>query len=211
MAKKSDGSEYTVSSLLSAIRVINRFYNSNISKVKPVDLYDKKVFPNKILIPANNPKIIADYEKYFSKRPVDADPGFYLYPIDTKSAPDYSLIKVWYKKTQLGQLKLKTFMKVLAKKTDIGANDYKVFTITRYQALSGIASYERPKDGVQKFALSNLMNAIDSNIDKMISQNQPSTTLLTKDFIKILNLHDKFIKQILSQVCLLLQQLKKLL
>ncbi|CAG8778338.1 15537_t:CDS:1, partial [Dentiscutata heterogama] len=32
MAKKNDGSEYIVLSLLSAIRAINRFYNSNISK-----------------------------------------------------------------------------------------------------------------------------------------------------------------------------------
>ncbi|KAF0433254.1 hypothetical protein F8M41_005108 [Gigaspora margarita] len=87
MAKKSDGSEYTVSSLLSAVRAINRFYNSNISKVKLVNLCDKKAFPNKILILVDNPEVIADYEKYFSKWPVDADPGFYLYSIDTKSAP----------------------------------------------------------------------------------------------------------------------------
>ncbi|KAF0509126.1 zinc finger mym-type protein 2-like [Gigaspora margarita] len=145
VAKKSDRSEYTVLSLLSTVRAINRFYNSNVSKVKPVNLYDKKVFsslweildrktrdlseksygetngsdslslrnsikdsgfdifiykskPNqcrlnnlgsadKTLIPANNPKVIADYEKYFSKWPVDADSGFYLHSIDTKSAP----------------------------------------------------------------------------------------------------------------------------
>ncbi|CAG8801129.1 15443_t:CDS:2, partial [Racocetra persica] len=48
-----------------------------------------------------------------------------------------SSIKVW---TQLGQLKLKTFMRVLAEKTDIGTNDYEVSTITRYQSLSGIAT-----------------------------------------------------------------------
>ncbi|KAF0495077.1 zinc finger mym-type protein 2-like [Gigaspora margarita] len=231
MAKKSDKSEYTISSLLSAVRAINRFYNSNISKVKPVNLCNKKAFSatsrdttsgllnrvffynaiflalyggehytimvnhfkkrkngsfdvfiyksktnqrglnnfgsaDKILIPADNPEVIADYEKYFSKWPVDADPGFYLHPINTKSAPDYLSIKVWYKKTQLGQLKLKTFIKVLTVKTGISCEDRKITN----------------QDGVQKSALSNLMNAIDSNVDKMISQNQPSTTLSTKDF-----------------------------
>ncbi|KAF0518632.1 zinc finger mym-type protein 2-like [Gigaspora margarita] len=158
VAKKSDGSEYTVSSLLSAVRAINRFYNSNFSKVKPVDLCDKKAFPSL-------------WEILDGKTRDLSEKGY-----------DYSSIKVWYKKTQLGQLKLKSFMKVLAEKTDIGANDYEVSTITRHRSLSGIASYERPKDGVQKSALSNLMNAIDSNVDKMISQNQPSTTLPTKDF-----------------------------
>ncbi|CAG8745981.1 12452_t:CDS:2, partial [Cetraspora pellucida] len=41
---------------------------------------------NKILISANNPKIIADYKKSFSKRSVDADLEFYLHPIDIKFA-----------------------------------------------------------------------------------------------------------------------------
>ncbi|CAG8753826.1 17751_t:CDS:2, partial [Racocetra fulgida] len=35
-----NGLLYSVNSLLAAIRAINRFYNSNVSKIKPVDLYD---------------------------------------------------------------------------------------------------------------------------------------------------------------------------
>ncbi|CAG8535587.1 6974_t:CDS:2 [Dentiscutata heterogama] len=48
VAKKNNRSEYTVSSLLFTIRAINRFYNSNISKVTPVDLCDKKSFPTNL-------------------------------------------------------------------------------------------------------------------------------------------------------------------
>ncbi|CAG8850024.1 28563_t:CDS:1, partial [Gigaspora margarita] len=64
----------------------------------------------------------------------------------------------------------------------IDANNYEVSTITRHQSLSGIASYETTKEWSSKISLSNLMNTIDSNKDKMISQNQPSTILFTKDF-----------------------------
>ncbi|CAG8795168.1 16517_t:CDS:2, partial [Racocetra persica] len=83
VAKKNDGSEYTVSSLLSAIRQSIDFTIRILVKSNLLICATKSYFlVYKILIPANNPKIIADYEKYFSKRPVDADPGFYLYPID---------------------------------------------------------------------------------------------------------------------------------
>ncbi|RIB11809.1 hypothetical protein C2G38_2145395 [Gigaspora rosea] len=143
--------------------------------------------------------------KYFSKRPVDADSGFiYIQSIQNLHQVHYSSIKVWCKKIQFGQLKLKIFMRVLAEKTgincedrkitnqagrktlvqllkNIGANDYEVSTITRHRSLSGIASYERPKDGVQKSALANLMNAMESNINTKISQNQSPVTLPTKD------------------------------
>ncbi|KAF0525706.1 hypothetical protein F8M41_014393 [Gigaspora margarita] len=63
-------------------------------------------------------------------------------------------------------------MKVLAEKTGISCEDRKITNQAGRKML----------DGVQKSALSNLMNAIDSNVDKMISQNQPSITLSTKDF-----------------------------
>ncbi|RIB21389.1 hypothetical protein C2G38_2176823, partial [Gigaspora rosea] len=46
---------------------------------------------------------------------------------------------------------------------DIGTTDYEVSTITRHRSLSGIACYERPKDGVQQFALNNLITSIDSS------------------------------------------------
>ncbi|CAG8649427.1 12224_t:CDS:2, partial [Racocetra fulgida] len=46
---------------------------------------------------------------------------------------------------------------------DIGTTDYEVSTITRHRSLSGIAHYERPKDGVQQFALNNLIASIDSS------------------------------------------------
>ncbi|CAG8759485.1 15263_t:CDS:2, partial [Racocetra fulgida] len=41
---------------------------------------------DKISISTENLEIIANYEKYFLKRLIDADPKFYLQPIDTKSA-----------------------------------------------------------------------------------------------------------------------------
>ncbi|CAG8708617.1 14701_t:CDS:1, partial [Dentiscutata heterogama] len=44
--KKGDRSPYMVLLLLAAISAINRFYNSSISKVKPVNLCNQQVFLN---------------------------------------------------------------------------------------------------------------------------------------------------------------------
>ncbi|CAG8809354.1 2104_t:CDS:2, partial [Cetraspora pellucida] len=285
VAEKGDGSPYSVNSLLAAIRAINRFYNSSVSKIKPVNLCDRQAFPDlceildgktkdlaekgygethgsdslsfeeiqsilqheatsrntpegllyriflynaiflalrggehytlmlknfqkrkdggfdvyiyksktnqrgldnlgaadKISIPVDNSVIIEDYEKYFSKRPVNADPGFYLHPIGTKSAPER---------------KINAFMRILAEKTgincedrkitnqagrktlvqrlkDLGTSDYEVSTITRHRSLSSLARYERPKDGVQKATLNSLMTILetpDSSLDVQVPQ-----------------------------------------
>ncbi|RIB00534.1 hypothetical protein C2G38_2233960, partial [Gigaspora rosea] len=165
VAKKEDGSPYSVSLLLAAIRAINsktkdlfekRYGEMNRSDALTFEeirtilsheatsrdtsnglLYSCGLYnlgsANKISISAKNADIIADYEKYFSKRPVDANSEFYLYPIGTKAA------------------------------SDISTTDYEVSTITQYQSLSGIARYKRPKDSIQQFALNNLITSIDSS------------------------------------------------
>ncbi|CAG8840077.1 14464_t:CDS:1, partial [Gigaspora margarita] len=46
VAEKGDGSPYSVSSLLAAIRAISRFYNLTVSKVRPVNLCDRQAFPD---------------------------------------------------------------------------------------------------------------------------------------------------------------------
>ncbi|CAG8856790.1 21030_t:CDS:1, partial [Gigaspora margarita] len=38
----------------------------------------------------------------------------------------YSLINIWYQKNQLGQLKLKTFMRTFAEKTGINCEERKI-------------------------------------------------------------------------------------
>ncbi|CAG8822074.1 41569_t:CDS:2 [Gigaspora margarita] len=93
-----------------------------------------------------------NYEKYFSKRPVDANSEFYLYPISTKAAPRLN---------RLGQLKLKTFMRTLAEKTGINWSYSKTLVQRlkdmKYQRSHGIdlyleLRYERPKYDDQQFA-----------------------------------------------------------
>ncbi|CAG8763873.1 8061_t:CDS:2, partial [Racocetra persica] len=49
VAEKDDGSLYLVNSLLAAIQAINRFYNSNISKIKPVNLLISRDTPEGLL------------------------------------------------------------------------------------------------------------------------------------------------------------------
>ncbi|CAG8770117.1 10794_t:CDS:2, partial [Gigaspora rosea] len=184
VAKKSDGSEYTVSSLLSAIRVINSFIIQILARDPSEKGYGETNGSDSLSF--EEIQCILQHET------------------TSRDTTNYSSIKVWCKKIQFGQLKLKIFMRVLAEKTgincedrkitnqagrktlvqllkNIGANDYEVSTITRHRSLSGIASYERPKDGVQKSALANLMNAMESNINTKISQNQSPVTLPTKD------------------------------
>ncbi|CAG8716995.1 783_t:CDS:2, partial [Dentiscutata heterogama] len=73
---------------------------------------------------------------------------------------------------------------------DIGTTDYEVSTITWHRSLSGIARYERPKDGVQQFALNNLIASIDSSETITATSNTqlslPANTLSTN------NLYQRF-------------------
>ncbi|CAG8779205.1 2260_t:CDS:2, partial [Racocetra fulgida] len=101
---------------------------------------------DKISIPTENSEIIANYKKYFLNRPIDANPEFYLQPIDTKSA-----------------------------------QNYEVSTITRHHSLSFLARYERPKDGVQKSALVNLIDTVNSKTNTIAPQPQSTTILPNKD------------------------------
>ncbi|RIB10922.1 hypothetical protein C2G38_2204872 [Gigaspora rosea] len=80
-------------------------------------------------------------------------------------------------KIQLGQLKLKTFMRGLAKKTGINCKDYNL---------------PIKQDGVQKSALANLINTIDFNTNTKILQNQSPVTFSTKDSYQGLNLKSCF-------------------
>ncbi|CAG8794841.1 1179_t:CDS:2, partial [Gigaspora rosea] len=172
VAKKEDGSPYSVSLLLAAIRAINsktkdlfekRYGEMNRSDALTFEeirtilsheatsrdtsnglLYSVFVYNAIFLVLRGDEHYTlmadhfhkrknGDYEKYFSKRPVDANSEFYLYPIGTKAA------------------------------SDISTTDYEVSTITQYQSLSGIARYKRPKDSIQQFALNNLITSIDSS------------------------------------------------
>ncbi|CAG8834600.1 30469_t:CDS:2, partial [Gigaspora margarita] len=109
IAEKGDGSPYSVLSLLAAIKAINRFYNLIVSKVRPINLCDRQAFPDLWTVLNSKTKdlsekgysetnrsdgltfeeirTILNYEKYFLKKPVDANLEFYLYPIGTKTAP----------------------------------------------------------------------------------------------------------------------------
>ncbi|CAG8730864.1 8200_t:CDS:2, partial [Gigaspora rosea] len=234
VAEKGDGSPYSVSSLLAAIRAINRFYNSTISKVRSVNLCDRQAFPDLWAVLDGKTKDLSEkgygetngsdaltFEEirtiliheatsrdtpndHFRKR---KDGGFDVYIYKSKTnqrglnnlgsadkisipaenadaAPDYSSINIWYQKNRLGQLKLKTFLRTLAEK--IGINYYEVSTITRHRYLSGIARYERPKDGVQQFALNNLITSIDSS-ETIASDTQlslPANTLSARQIFQ---------------------------
>ncbi|CAG8790065.1 2860_t:CDS:1, partial [Acaulospora morrowiae] len=42
--RKNNGTPYSTSSIRSCLFVLNRFFNSDLSKIKPIDLNDKKIF-----------------------------------------------------------------------------------------------------------------------------------------------------------------------
>ncbi|CAH1770291.1 3210_t:CDS:2, partial [Entrophospora sp. SA101] len=64
-----------------------------------------------LLIPYDK-EIMDDYDLYFSKRPKNAEPAFYLHPV--KGDKEWTLLDHWYQSTHIGQTKLKSWLKNIA-------------------------------------------------------------------------------------------------
>ncbi|CAG8832208.1 11379_t:CDS:2, partial [Gigaspora margarita] len=169
VAEKGDGSPYSVSSLLAAIRAINRFYTRLLAKSA-----------DKISIPAENADIIADLKNIFRKGQL----MLILKHLQKKTGINCEERKIT---NQAGR---KTLVQRLK---DIDTTDYEVSTITRHRSLSGIARYERPKNDVQQFALNNLITSIDSS-ETIPNFLFPPIHFLLPTCTKDLNLQDKFFK-----------------
>ncbi|CAG8730912.1 21925_t:CDS:2, partial [Cetraspora pellucida] len=90
------------------------------------------------------------YDKYFIKRPVNADPHFYLQAINSK--PEASGIDITGHKIT-NQSGRKTTIQLLK---SFGASDYECMTISRHKSQAGFQQYERPKNNVQ-------ITTLDSN------------------------------------------------
>ncbi|CAJ0650712.1 2814_t:CDS:2 [Entrophospora sp. SA101] len=102
---------------------------------------------NKLLIPYDK-EIMDDYDLYFSKRPKNAEPAFYLHPV--KGDKEWTLLDHWYQSTHIGQTKLKSWLKNIAIQSEnVGATDIETMSISRHKSLKGLASYERSKDKFQ--------------------------------------------------------------
>ncbi|CAG8550641.1 733_t:CDS:2, partial [Gigaspora rosea] len=189
----NDGSEYTVSSLLSAVRVINRFYNSKISKVKPVDLCNKKAFSSlwEILDGKTRDLTEKDYGKTNGSDSLSFEKIQYIlkHEATSRNTPSGLLNRVFFYNAILFGGEHYTMMVNHFKKRKDGFDVFIYKSKTNQHGLNNLGSANKilipannPEDGVQKSALSNLMNAIDSNVNKTIFQNQPATTLSTKNF-----------------------------
>ncbi|CAJ0880427.1 5230_t:CDS:2, partial [Entrophospora sp. SA101] len=127
---------------------------------------------NKLLIPYDK-EIMDDYDLYFSKRPKNAEPAFYLHPV--KGDKEWTLLDHWYQSTHIGQTKLKSWLKNIAIQSEnVGATDIETMSISRHKSLKGLASYERSKDKLQVNSMKRLINILNTQEENSISTTPPN-------------------------------------
>ncbi|GBB86589.1 hypothetical protein RclHR1_00130030 [Rhizophagus clarus] len=135
---------------------------------------------DKLRIPGH-PSIIADYDLFFTKRPINAKENFYLQEITDEDVYIYQ--GKWYLKNQIGKLRLQGFLHNLAVECGISAEgrkitnhsgrkslvsllkelnftDIKVMSVSRHKSISGLKSYERSSEKLQNVSLNGLVEAI---------------------------------------------------
>ncbi|CAB5383882.1 unnamed protein product [Rhizophagus irregularis] len=72
----------------------------------------------------SHPQIISVYEKYFAKRPVNANPQFYLQEYTDEN--DYTYLNKWYKTNNIGEKRMRTFLHELVKECGIDVMGRKI-------------------------------------------------------------------------------------
>ncbi|GBB88897.1 hypothetical protein RclHR1_09960009 [Rhizophagus clarus] len=135
---------------------------------------------DKLRIPGH-PSIIADYDLFFTKRPINAKENFYLQEITDEDVYIYQ--GKWYLKNQIGKLRLQGFLHNLAVECGISAEgrkitnhsgrkslvsllkelnftDIEVMSVSRHKSISGLKSYERSSEKLQNVSLNGLVEAI---------------------------------------------------
>ncbi|GBC05859.1 hypothetical protein RclHR1_06480009 [Rhizophagus clarus] len=135
---------------------------------------------DKLRIPGH-PSIIADYDLFFTKRPINAKENFYLQEITDEDVYIYQ--GKWYLKNQIGKLRLQEFLHNLAVECGISAEgrkitnhsgrkslvsllkelnftDIEVMSVSRHKSISGLKSYERSSEKLQNVSLNGLVEAI---------------------------------------------------
>ncbi|CAB4467974.1 unnamed protein product [Rhizophagus irregularis] len=78
---------------------------------------------DKLYIPEIVPSIIEMYENYFTKRPTQADPHFYLKPCNIS---EVEFNGQWYHKQHVSEKEIKSFMKKIVTLTRINVDDRKI-------------------------------------------------------------------------------------
>ncbi|CAB5363749.1 unnamed protein product [Rhizophagus irregularis] len=146
----------------------------------------------------SHPQIISVYEKYFAKRPVNANPQFYLQEYTDEN--DYTYLNKWYKTNNIGEKRMRTFLHELAKECgidvmgrkitnhsvrktlvellkDLGFSDIEVMSVSRHRSLNGLKSYERSKSKMQDLCLNGLSQALDLKNDESETNNSEKDNL----------------------------------
>ncbi|CAB5388505.1 unnamed protein product [Rhizophagus irregularis] len=146
----------------------------------------------------SHPQIISVYEKYFAKRPVNANPQFYLQEYTDEN--DYTYLNKWYKTNNIGEKRMRTFLHELAKECgidvmgrkitnhsvrktlvellkDLGFSDIEVMSVSRHHSLNGLKSYERSKSKMQDLCLNGLSQALDLKNDESETNNSEKDNL----------------------------------
>lgn len=160
-----------------------------------------------ILTIPNKVDVINDYESYFTKRPASADPQFYLqeYGEETGNFNSLAFIKyllicnfialqtgVWYKKSHVGETRLKGFMREICRLTEIDLKNRKISNHggrktmiqglqtagisreqvrlqSRHRTELGLNSYELPRDEERTNMMSKLATKMyDSSVNSGI-------------------------------------------
>ncbi|GES88635.1 zinc finger MYM-type protein 2-like [Rhizophagus clarus] len=129
---------------------------------------------DKLYIP-EIPSIIEMYENYFTKRPTQADPYFYLKPCNIS---EVEFNGQWYHKQHVSEKEIKSFMKKIVTLTRINVDDRKISNH------SGLARYERPETEIQRNNAFNLVEAFGFNKNNIRSEeSMEQSTLSTDNFV----------------------------
>ncbi|PKB94213.1 hypothetical protein RhiirA5_480069 [Rhizophagus irregularis] len=158
---------------------------------------------DKLYIP-EIPSIIEMYENYFTKRPTQADPHFYLKPCNIS---EVEFNGQWYHKQHVSEKEIKSFMKKIVTLTGINVDDRKIsnhsgrktlvqilkrrgfsnsecMASTRHKSEQGLARYERPETEIQRNNAFNLVEAFGFNKNNIRSEeSMEQSTLSTDNFV----------------------------
>ncbi|CAG8451451.1 5142_t:CDS:2, partial [Dentiscutata heterogama] len=144
MCHKANGDDYSVTSLQSAINAFNRYFNGETSKLKPIDLNNKKAHPDLW------PHLGENSMKAFFKRLV------------MSCDIDISGRKIT---NQTGHKTLIQTLKAL------GLSNYETMSISRHKSQKELASYECPIKHVQELGYQALDKAINYETNSSTAPN----------------------------------------
>ncbi|CAG8488682.1 35514_t:CDS:2, partial [Racocetra persica] len=180
VCRKTNGNEYSVASLQSAINTLNRYFNGETSKLKPIDLNDKKAHPD--LWRTLNGKIKTLSSSGFGESngsdalTIDKVQQILSHSQTSRLNPQGLLNRVFFFNALCLGLRViscdidisgrkitnqtgrKTLIQILKA---LGLFDYETMSISRHKSLKGLASYECPINHVQELGYKALDKAIN--------------------------------------------------